>query len=58
MFKIKNIKNINIPRTIRFTEPLYEKLNLLAEENEISFNMLVLQCCQYAIDNLEKETKE
>ena len=39
MFKIDNeLKNANTPRTIRFTEPLFEKLNETAAENNISFN--------------------
>lgn len=52
MFKIENeYKNANVSRTIRFTEPLFEKLNQLASENNISFNLLVLQCCKYALEN-------
>ncbi len=55
MFKIeKELKSANIPRTIRFTEPLFEELNKLAAENDISFNLLVLQCCKYALENQEK----
>lgn len=55
MFKIENdLKSANIPRTVRFTEPLFEELNRLAAENNISFNHLVLQCCKYALDNIEK----
>lgn len=56
MFKVeKELKSANIPRTVRFTEPLFEKLNKLAAENDISFNLLVLQCCKYALDNLEDD---
>ena len=56
MFKIdKEFKSANISRTIRFTEPLFERLNKLASENNISFNLLVLQCCKYALDNQEQE---
>lgn len=54
MFKIDNeLKSANIPRTIRFTEPLFEKLNDTAQKNNISFNLLVLQCCKYAMENME-----
>jgi len=59
MFKVKNeFKGANISRTIRFTEKLFEELNQLATENEISFNLLVLQCCKYAVENAvtDKET--
>lgn len=54
MFKIDNeLKSANIARTVRFTEPLFEKLNDAAQKNNISFNLLVLQCCKYAIENME-----
>ena len=55
MFKIDNeLKNANTLRTIRFTESLFEKLNETAAKNNISFNCLVLQCCKYALDNMEE----
>ena len=54
MFKIDNeLKSANIARTVRFTEPLFDKLNDVAQKNNIFFNLLVLQCCKYAIDNME-----
>ncbi len=56
MFKIDNeLKSANIARTVRFTEPLFEKLNDIAQKNNISFNLLVLQCCKYAIENMEEK---
>ena len=56
MFQIdKNFMKANVARTIRFTEPLFEELNQLAADNRISFNILVLQCCRYAIDHMEDE---
>ncbi len=59
MFEIENkFKNANIPRTIRFTDNLFERLNTLAAENDISFNLLVLQCCQYAIDNMKDASSD
>ena len=58
MFKVdKEYKSANISRTIRFTESLFEQLNKTAAENNISFNLLVLQCCKYALDHQEKEEK-
>ena len=56
MFKVDNqFSNANVSRTIRFTDQLFEELNKVADENKVSFNMLVLQCCRYALDNLSKE---
>lgn len=58
MFKVnKDLKSANIPRTIRFTESLFEQLNEVASKNDVSFNLLVLQCCKYALENQEEETK-
>ncbi len=54
MFKIENeFKNANIARTVRFTDKLFEELNTVAQTNDISFNLLILQCCKYALDNME-----
>ncbi len=56
MFKIeKELKQANVARTIRFTEPLFDELNRIATQNNISFNHLVLQCCKYALENLEND---
>lgn len=54
MFKVGNeFKDANIARTIRFTEKLFSQLNQVADQERVSFNLLVLQCCKYALDNLE-----
>lgn len=56
MFEVENkFKNANVARTIRFTEGLFDRLNNIAAKNDISFNLLVLQCCQYAIDNMKDD---
>ena len=56
MFKIDNeLKSANVARTVRFTEPLFEKLNKTATNNNISFNLLDLQCCKYALENMEEK---
>ena len=55
MFKIDTkFKNANVSRTIRFTEDMYEELATLAQQNGISFNNLMLQCCRYALDDMEE----
>ncbi len=58
MFEIDNeFKNANVPRTIRFTDALFEELSRIASENKISFNLLVLQCCKYALENMHPRKK-
>lgn len=56
MFKIdKTFSKANIPKTIRFTEELDTNLTIIAKGENISFNELVLRCCQYALDEYEGE---
>lgn len=59
MFEIdKSLSRPNIPLTIRFTEELFDALLEISEKEEISFNSLVLQCCNYALSNYKnKEDK-
>ena len=55
MFQVdKQFSNANIPRTVRFPDKLFHQLVSVAMENDISFNLLVLQCCQYSLDHLEQ----
>lgn len=54
MFRIDKVfSKANVPKTIRFTEELDTKLSVLAKGEHISFNELVLRCCQYALDEYE-----
>lgn len=52
MFEIKKPTSSN--KTIRMPDTLIEKLEHLAVKHDISFNQLVVQCCEYALDNLGK----
>lgn len=64
MFKIeKSLSRANIPKTIRFTDELDAKLTKVVNGEQISFNELVLRCCQYALSEYEgdidiKETED
>lgn len=53
MFEIKKTSSSN--KTIRMPDSLIEKLNKLAAKSDISFNQLVVQCCEYAIEHLKRE---
>ena len=55
MFRIeKELRGANLARTIRFPESLFETLGRVAQQNQISFNLLVLQCCRYALSHIEQ----
>ncbi|MBD7910631.1 MULTISPECIES: hypothetical protein [Clostridium] len=59
MFKVhKKLISSNVPRTIRFTEELFNELNNVAINEDISFNQLILQCCEYALMEYEKENSD
>lgn len=55
MFEIKKPSASN--KTIRMPDTLIEKLEKLAAQNDISFNQLVVQCCEYALENLSDNSK-
>ncbi|MCL2111621.1 MAG: Arc family DNA-binding protein [Clostridiales bacterium] len=37
---------------------LVDKLEALAQDKGVSVNSLIIQCCEYALNNLEKENSE
>ncbi len=56
MFEIRKVQSFN--KTIRMPEDLIAKLETLASKNDISFNQLVIQCCEYALENLDDNNKK
>lgn len=44
-----------ITRTIRISGNTFDKINNLAEKNNISFNNLINQIIEYGLKNLEEE---
>ena len=53
MFEVKKSKSSN--KTIRMPDELIEKLQSIADKNDISFNQLVVQCCEYALNDMNKD---
>ena len=53
-FVINNKKsNDTVTRTIRISKKVFDKINSIAEEENISFNNVINQIIMYGIDNLE-----
>lgn len=48
------VKKTSLNKTIRMPEELIAKLEILASLNDVSFNQVVVQACQYALENLEE----
>ena len=55
-FKIKKPEYVN--KTFRITKELCDLLSEVAQQEGISVNELVVQCCNYALSNMHKNQKE
>ena len=51
MFKIEKTEMVN--KTFRLPLTLVQELQKIAQQENISLNNLVRQCCEYAIKNLK-----
>jgi len=54
MFKIEKGSECD-NKTFRLPVELIERLAVLAARNNLSMNKLVIQCLNYALDNLEED---
>ena len=52
MFQIKKTEYVN--KTFRLPVELVKNLETLAQEKGISLNNLIVQCCDYALENIDK----
>lgn len=55
MFKIKKGYD-TVSKTFRLPIELVDNLEALAYKNNLSLNQLIIQCLNYAIDNLDNES--
>ncbi len=55
MFEIK--KEEKITKTFRMPKPLVEQLGMIAQKEGVSVNSLVVQCCEYALNDFDKKGK-
>ena len=51
MFEVKKTEHTN--KTFRMPTELIQKLEVLAESKNVSLNNLVIQCSEYALNNIE-----
>ena len=50
-----NTKTEYVNRTYRIPKELADRLSLIAQQEDISVNELVVQSCEFALDNLKKK---
>ena len=51
MFNVKKIEYVN--KTFRMPAELVKTLEVIAQQQKISLNNLVVQCCEYALSNID-----
>ena len=51
MFEVKKAEHVN--KTFRMPVDLVRQLERVAQEKNVSLNNLIVQCCTYALDNLD-----
>ena len=52
MFKIEKPEMVN--KTFRLPLELVERMQKIAQNEGVSLNNLIVQCCEYALKNLSK----
>lgn len=58
MFKLRPECTEYENKSLRLPKDLIEIVQQLANENNMSFNRVVIQCIEYAIENMEESEKE
>ena len=56
MFKVKKAEYTN--KTFRIPTELVKRLETLAQSKDVSLNNLVVQCCEYALENIDKDDRK
>lgn len=56
-FQIRSNKKESENKTIRFPLELIDQINRVIKDNDVSFSNFVIQACQYALDNMEKDSE-
>ena len=55
MFQVKKKEYVN--KTFRIERELLDKLGEVAQQENIYVNELVVQCCKYALDDMDVKNK-
>lgn len=52
MFKVRRAED-TVNKTFRVPVSLLDKMSEIAQRENVSLNSFVIQCCEYAIDNMQ-----
>ena len=53
MFKVRHTEE-TVNRTLRFPKSLLDKMSEVAQKENVSLNSFVVQCCEYAMKNIQQ----
>lgn len=54
MFKVQRGYDGMVNKTFRLPEEIVKKLDAIAGKNGLSLNRLVIQCLEYALENIDR----
>ena len=55
-FQLKPNRKETENKTIRFPVLLIDKIEAAIQNQDVTFSSFVIQACEYALDNMEKDT--
>lgn len=58
MFKIKKDRIEYENKSLRLPKDLINQVQELADKNELSFNKVVIQCIDYALEHMDSESSD
>ena len=53
MFQVRHTEE-SANRTFRFPKSLLDKMTAVAQQENVSLNNFVVQCCEYAINSMQQ----
>lgn len=56
-FQIKSDKKDSETKSIRFPKKLIERIESAIQERDVTFTGVVIQACEYALDNMIEEDR-
>ena len=56
MFELKKDYSDYEYKSVRLPKELIEKVQELANKNNLSFNKVVIQCIEYSLDNMKSDS--
>ncbi len=56
-FKVRENRKETENKCVRFPVSLIEQIEIYIEKKDVSFSAFVIQACEYALENIDKDEK-